>query len=92
MRISLIAALLLVGCAAPQKPVIQTEQVERVVTVKCVDSVPDVPKYALGTIPQDASVLIKGNAALAEIKQREAFQAKLLAILTACATPTDRRP
>lgn len=84
--IALFAAVVLAGCASTE-PIIRTEKVEVIVPVRCKVTFPDKPRKHLSEVKLDDSVLVKGNAALAELKEREGYEQKLEAALKACADP-----
>lgn len=84
--VALVFALILASCASTE-PIIRTEKVEIAVPVRCKVSFPEKPRKHLNEVIPEDSVLVKGNAALAEIKEREGYEQKLEAALKACADP-----
>lgn len=74
----------LVGCAVEPKTIFQTVEVQVPVPVPC--KAPEVakPKFALDAASVKQGVYSKGAAALAELKQRQAYEARLEAAVAAC--------
>ena len=84
-KIYLLAALALVGCATPEPTIVyRPVEVKVPVEVPCKVQAPDVPKWALDSIPADADVFVKGRAMVAELQQRIAYEGELLVAVASC--------
>ena len=78
--------LLLSGCAAsiPEKPIVNTITVKVPVQVPCRVSLPAVPIWELSRTSPDVGLFEAVRAAVIELRQRQAYQAELLAAARAC--------
>ncbi len=84
--VTLLALLMLAGCAAPGKPV----QVRVPVPVACQVVEPARPMMDTDTVSIDAQVDELARAMRAEIERREGYEGELRAALSACRkSPTD---
>ena len=77
----LAAVLPLAGCGST---VVRTERVEVPVPVPCVVPVIERPAWAMDALPVDAGLYETVRAALVEIEQRRAYEARLEAAVAGC--------
>lgn len=79
-----VLCLLLAGCASAPQVIEKPVEVKVPVPVDC--KVPDVPvpAWPLAAVPPSASDFDFYKAALAEVRLREGYEARLLAALGAC--------
>lgn len=86
----LLTAALVSGCASePQKPIIQTTTVEKPVPVRCKIQRIEKPRLHLNEVQAGDSVLVKGNAAIAELRELKAYSAVVESALLKCADQSD---
>lgn len=79
-------ALLLVGCASSQAPIIKTEDkiVNVAVQVPCKVTLPERPAMPLDSAKPEEDVFTKIKKALAEIELRQSYEEKLEAAAKSC--------
>jgi uncharacterized protein YcfL len=80
--------LLLVGCAGnpPHNPVYKPVEVLVPVKTECSITWPEAPVEYMSEVGKEASVLTKGNAAIAELKQYRLYVKALVSALNECLT------
>ncbi|WWQ12965.1 hypothetical protein PQ43W_19 [Ralstonia phage PQ43W] len=84
LRPYLLLVLLLAGCASEPQIVYKPQRVEVPVAVPCKVKAPDKPTWGLSGASVTDDIYVKGRAALAEILQRQAYEAQLEAAVGAC--------
>lgn len=77
-------AAILAGCGAQSRAVVRTETVEVPVSVPCRTAEVVRPAWALDALPTGASDYEWVRAALVELEQRRAYEARLEAAVAAC--------
>lgn len=87
----LFSPLLLVACASTQ-PVIKTEvqYVQVPVAVPCKVDIPSPPEYAFPNLKPEHDIYVKTKVILADRRRSIAYEAELLAALTACTKSFDK--
>lgn len=81
--VTIIAALLLAGCATPREPAIRTVEVKVPVPVACVERVPELPAPLPAPPPADAGQAL--SLALAKLLEWRAYGIEADGKLSACA-------
>lgn len=84
MRSILLVVVLLAGCAQEPGPSVPVEAGIAVSRAPCKTEIPDCGAYAFDGISEADRLIVKGRAALAELKQRQACELRLRAALKAC--------
>ena len=81
-----LALPFLIGCSAtPEKEIVtRTVKAEVPVKVLCKAPVVERPTFELDKMSVNDDLYVKGRAAMAEIKQREAYEERLRAAVAAC--------
>lgn len=82
-----LGVVLLCGCAtSEQAVVVRPVEVRIPVPVPCKVGPVDCGEYELSKVRPEDRLIVKGRAALIEVQQREACEARLRAALAACSS------
>jgi type IV pilus biogenesis protein CpaD/CtpE len=89
-RVALIlAAMALAGCSTTPKPPPPPVEVRVPIPVACTEAVPDRPLMPTDSLTAADTIERKARAALAEIEDRQGYEARLLAALQNCRRPLE---
>lgn len=87
-KLLILCIFVLSGCASTQtQQVVTSTQVKVPVAMLCTVTYPDKPVDHLADLKDTDSILTKGDAAIAELKEFQIYSDKLMAALIGCTTP-----